>query len=228
MATTPTIVSTRDGYNAWSAIYDSEGNPLIAFEEPMVDGLLGDVNGLALADIGCGTGRHALRLAARGARVTALDFSHGMLEQARKKHGADRVNFIEHDIAKPLPLPDRSFDRVICALVIDHVANLEGLFRELARICRPDGRIIISSMHPAMMLKGVQARFTDPATGIETRPESVPNQLSDYITAIVAAKLHIDHISEHLADEQLARRAPRAEKHLGWPLLLMLRLTPKA
>lgn len=226
MSSPPTIVPTRDGYNAWSAIYDSEGNPLIALEEPMVDSLLGDVAGHSIADIGCGTGRHALRLAARGAKVTALDFSHGMLEQARKKPNADAVRFIEHDIAKPLPLPDRAFDRVLCALVIDHVADLTGLFTELARICLPGGSVIISSMHPAMMLKGVQARFTDPSTGVETRPESVPNQLSDYITAAVAARLHIDHISEHLADHNLAKLAPRAEKHIGWPLLLMMRLTP--
>jgi len=47
------------------------------------------------ADIGCGTGRHAIRLAAAaGAKVTALDFSEGMLERARAKPGADAVKVI--------------------------------------------------------------------------------------------------------------------------------------
>src|SRR5579862_4366785 len=51
------ILSTRDGYDRWAEIYDGEGNPLVAMEEPWVDKLLGDVRGLAVADIGCGTGR---------------------------------------------------------------------------------------------------------------------------------------------------------------------------
>jgi len=222
----PTILSTRDGYDRWSEVYDSEINPLIVLEEPIVDRLLGSIAGLAVADIGCGTGRHALRLAAAGARVTGVDFSRGMLDKARAKPGADRVTFVEHDLARPLPLPDRSFDRVLCALVVDHVADLPGLFTQLARICKPGGRIIVTCMHPAMMLKGVQARFTDPGTGQETRPRSVPNQISDYLTAAISAGLTLDHISEHITDETLVAKAPRAEKHRDWPMLLAMRFTP--
>ena len=76
-----------------------------------------------------------------------------------------------------------------------------------------------------MMLKGIQARFHDPATGAEVRPESVPNQISTYVTAAVNAGLNIAHISEHAVDEQLAAQAPRAEKYFGWPMLLMMKLT---
>ena len=42
---------TREGYDRWAAVYDDDGNPLIALEEPQVDRLLGDVSGLAIADI---------------------------------------------------------------------------------------------------------------------------------------------------------------------------------
>src|SRR5437764_12466232 len=87
----PLDLPTRDGYDLWSAVYDADANPLPAIEEPCVDRLLGDVRGLAVLDLGCGTGRHALRLAAAGAVVTALDFSPGMLDQARAKPGAGRV-----------------------------------------------------------------------------------------------------------------------------------------
>lgn len=66
----------RDGYDRWAEIYDDEDNPLILIEEPEVEALLGPVRGLRIADIGCGTGRHALRLAADGAIVTGVDFVH--------------------------------------------------------------------------------------------------------------------------------------------------------
>ncbi len=214
-------LSTKDGYDRWAAVYDHDGNPLIALEEPRVDALLGDVAGVRVLDVGCGTGRHALRLAAAGARVTAIDFSDGMLAHARAKPGADAVTFVEHDLARPLPFDARSFDRVVCGLVVDHIADLASLFREMRRVSR--GAVVVSVMHPAMMLKGVQARFTDPSTGRETRPASVPNQISDYVMAALRAG-GLEHVGEHAVDDALAARLPRAQRYLGWPMLLMLRL----
>ena len=220
------LVPTRDGYDRWAAIYDEEDNPLVALEEPWVERLLGDVRGLAVADIGCGTGRHALRFAAAGATVHALDFSEAMLERARAKPGASDLVFQVHDLAKPLPFADESFDRVMCGLVIDHIADLEGLFQEMHRVCRPAGFVVVSVMHPAMMLRGVQARFTNPTSGRETRPASCPHQLSDYIMAAARVGFIFDHLSEQAVDEELANRLERAKRYLGWPMLFLMRLVP--
>lgn len=216
---------TREGYNRWSTIYDHEDNPLIALEEPRVTALLGDIRTLKIADIGCGTGRHAIRMADAGANVTALDFSEGMLAKAKAKPGAVAVHWVRHDLAEPLPLRDDAFDRVLCCLVLDHVPNLASLFAELHRICHPEGRVIVSVMHPAMMLRGVQARFHDPQSGREVRPASCPHQVSDYVMASVRAGLRIEHMQECAVDAQLAASMPRAAKYLDWPVLLMLELS---
>jgi ubiquinone/menaquinone biosynthesis C-methylase UbiE len=220
----PLVLPTDEGYDRWSEIYDSEGNPLIFLEEPQVQALLQDVRGLAIADVGCGTGRHAVRLAQAGARVTALDFSSGMLDKARAKPGAGSVTFVQHDLGKKLPLADEAFDRVLCCLVLDHIADLEALFGELRRICKRDGYIVISVMHPAMMLRGVEARFRDPSTGQEIRPRSVANSISDYVMAAVASALSIEDMSEHAVSAELVKTVPRAERYLGWPMLLMMKL----
>ena len=220
------VVSTREGYDRWADIYDGEGNPLVELEEPQVDRRLGDVAGLDVVDVGCGTGRHALRLAMFGARVVAVDFSAGMLARAAAKPGAERVRFVEHDLARPLPFEHASFDRVVCGLVIDHIAALEPLFAELGRVCRPSGHAVVTVMHPAMMLKGVQARFTDPSTGRETRPASCAHEISDYVMAAVRSGLRIHDLSEHAADDALAARVPRAAKYVGWPLLFVMTLAP--
>jgi ubiquinone/menaquinone biosynthesis C-methylase UbiE len=219
-------LTTREGYDRWAAVYDTDGNPLIAMEEPEVDRLVGDIAGREVLDVGCGTGRHALRFAAAGARVTAIDFSEEMLRKAQAKPGATGVRFEVHDLAQPLPFPAASFDRVVCGLVVDHIADLAGLFAELHRVCAPGGRVVVSVMHPAMMLRGTQARFHDPDTGTEIRPASVANQISDYVTATVAAGLRIEHISEHAVDADLAERFPRAEKYMDWPMLFLLGLAP--
>ncbi len=222
------VLPTREGYDRWAEVYDTEDNPLVALEEPRVYELLGDVRGLRVADVGCGTGRHALRLAAAGAVVTAVDFSEGMMEKARSKAGAAKITWVAHDLARPLPLPTGQFERVLCALVVDHVKEVEALFRELRRICRPDGFVVLSSFHPAMMLRGVQARFTDPATGRDTRPESHANTISDYVVGATRAGLTIDQMSEHAVDAEFAARSARAAKYLGWPMLLLMRLVPRS
>jgi malonyl-CoA O-methyltransferase len=217
-------VDTRDGYDQWASTYDDEGNPLLALEEPEADRALGDVAGLDVLDAGTGTGRHALRLAARGARVTAVDFSDEMLAKARVKQGADRVHFENHDVTRRLPYADASFDRVLSALVLEHVPDVAAFLRELGRVTRPDGRIVVTAMHPAMFLRGVSARFSSEETGEFLRPRSYVMQLTDYVMASLEADLRIISLVERAPDDALAVRVPRAAKYIGWPMLFVMTL----
>jgi malonyl-CoA O-methyltransferase len=216
---------TQAGYDRWAEVYDTEDNPLVLLESQHFAPWLQGLAGCRVADIGCGTGRHALPLAAAGASVTAIDFSEVMLQRAQAKPGAEKVTFLCHDLARPLPLPAGAFHRVLCCLVADHIADLEALFRELRRLCGSDGMILFSVMHPAMMLRGVRARFIDPATGRRTYVASYPHEISDYVMAAVRAGLALDHLSEHAVDEALASRSERARRYLGWPLLFLMRLS---
>lgn len=218
------IVPTRAGYDGWAKVYDTEDNPLVRLEEEHIGSLIGNVSGIRLIDLGCGTGRHALPLAQAGARITAVDFSEGMLARAQAKPGAEAINFLRHDLKNALPLAASSFDVVLCSLVLDHVQNLNAFFAETHRLCRPGGAIVISVMHPAMLLKGVQARFIEPETGDRIGPASYPHQISDYLMAGVRAGLALDSIAEYTVDSRLAAQSPRACRYLGWPLLLLMRL----
>ena len=73
---------------------------------------------LKVLDVGCGTGRHSVRMAQEGAVVTGVDFSEGMLERARGKarEGGVEVEFVRHDIGGRLPFEDGAFDLVVCGL----------------------------------------------------------------------------------------------------------------
>jgi len=219
-------LTTKEGYDRWAAIYDVEENPVILLEEQHLAPLLGDVRDLTVADLGCGTGRHAIRLAAAGARVTALDFSNGMVARARGKAGWERVEFIAHDLSERLPLPDRFFDRVLSCLVLDHISDIAAFFSECRRVCRVDGFVLVSVFHPALTVHGIHARFVDPSTGVEVRPASRGHQISDYVMGATRSGLTLEHMSEHVVDDDLAARAPRAAKYRGWPLLLLMKLRP--
>lgn len=219
----PLHLSTREGYDLWSTLYDGEDNPLVKLEARFLPPLLGELAGLRVADVGCGTGRWALPLAERGARVVGVDFSAGMLARAREKVREGRPALVRAEIAS-LPLAPAVFERVLCCLVLDHVRELEPFFRELARLLAPGGALLCSVMHPAMNILGIEARFTDPASGREVRPASARNTISDYVMAGGRAGLAIEAMSEHPVDDELCAVSPRARKYPGWPLLLLMRL----
>lgn len=222
------LAAVRTGYDRWASIYDHDANPLQALEGPKFREAIGNPHALNALDLGCGTGRHALWLASEGATVTALDFSEGMLDQARKKPGAERVRFIAHDLHTPLPFAAEStnqFDLVVSGLVLEHLAELDHFFSEARRVLRPGGRAVISAMHPAMFLQGTQARFKDPATGEVIMPGSVPHSISDFVMAALRPGFTIASITEHAPDADFAARFPRAAKYVGWPMLVVMLLT---
>ena len=218
------IVATREGYDRWSEVYDRDGIPLVALEEPEVIRMVGDVRGLRVADVGTGTGRHALRFANAGARVVGLDFSLGMMERARAKPNADRIPFICADCLR-LPLPDSSFDRIISGLVAEHVPALEPYLAELGRVCRRGGFIVVTTLHPAMNLEGVRARFDDPATGAKVYPAGREYRISDFVTAAKQTGLVFDEMVERSMTTEIAATLPRARRYVNWPMLLAMRLS---
>jgi len=218
------VAFVRSGYNLWAPIYDHDANPLLALEEPHMQEATGDVRGLAVLDLGCGTGRHAVWLATAGASVTAVDFSEGMLAEARQKTGGMNIRFLAHDLHEPLPLPSSTFDLVVSGLVLEHLSDLARFFGEACRVLRPGGRAVVSAMHPAMFLRGSQARFTDPVSGDVVQPGSLPHQLGDFVMAALGAGFHMEGIGEYAPDAQFSARYPRAEKYEGWPMLVILRM----
>ena len=217
--------SIRGGYDRWAAVYDHDGNALQALEEPLVWQAMGDVRGLTVLDLGCGTGRHAIRLAAAGAEVTGVDFSEKMLAEARRKPASDKIRFLVHDLHQRLPFPDAGFDLVVSGLVLEHLQVLDGFFTEARRVLKPGGRAVVSAMHPAMFLRGAQARFTDPASGEVIQPGSVPHSLGAFVMAAVRAGFHLSDVGEFAPDAEFATRVARAAKYVGWPMLVILQLS---
>jgi ubiquinone/menaquinone biosynthesis C-methylase UbiE len=113
-------------------------------------------------DAASGTGRHARRLAEVGHEVVGLDGSPAMLDKARE--ALPPLEFHEGDLAA-LPLESARFDLVVCALALEHVADLDGAVAELSRVLRRGGRMVLSDLHPAAAVLGGAAYFQDAAGG---------------------------------------------------------------
>ena len=120
-----------------------------AYERPAVRAVLGDVRGLDVLDAGAAAGEQSAWLAEHGARVVAIDASESMVHLARARLG-DAVTVLCADLALPLPLADASFDAVLSSLTLHYVEDWLPTLRELARVLRPGGRLVLSTHHPAL------------------------------------------------------------------------------
>jgi SAM-dependent methyltransferase len=113
-------------------------------------GRLGLRPGELLLDLGAGGGRHAYGALERGARVVALDRS----ESDAKDCGAFLAALVEDagtgdagamvGDALRLPFGDATFDRVICAEVLEHVPDDRAAMSEIARVLRPGGTAAVT------------------------------------------------------------------------------------
>lgn len=148
----------KDGYKIWAANYDKNKNLLIEVEEPVVKSILDKLTPGSALDAACGTGRYSLILKNLGYNVTGIDFSPEMLEVAKKQ--IKDVRFIESDLSK-IPLKSESFGLVLCGLGLNQIKDIGKPIKEFARVVKPGGRIIISSIHPVLIALGSHAEFPD-------------------------------------------------------------------
>ncbi|MGW4891765.1 class I SAM-dependent methyltransferase [Kitasatospora sp. NPDC004240] len=114
-------------------------------------GLLGDVAGQDVLELGAGAAQCSRWLAARGARAVALDISHRQLQHARRidlARDTPPVPLVQADAAV-LPFADGSFD-VACSAygAVPFSADTAALMREVRRVLRPGGRWVFSVTHP--------------------------------------------------------------------------------
>lgn len=128
-------------------------------------GLLESVRFEDVLDIGCGEGDVALELARRfGARAVGVDISQVMVDVCRSRG----LTTERADIGcEPLPFADESFDLVYLAEVLEHLVSPDAAIRELWRVLRPGGHLLVSTPNLAclpnrlLLTLGVQPLYSE-------------------------------------------------------------------
>jgi ubiquinone/menaquinone biosynthesis C-methylase UbiE len=144
---------------AYDAAADRRDDPALGFLVRAADRTIAALDlqpGMRVLDLACGTGVASLlaaqAVAPRG-RVLGVDLSESMLEVARAKaRRADLGDVLEfrHGDMIATGLPDDSFDAVVCVFGLVLVADMEGLVRELWRMVKPGGRLVITTWGPRL------------------------------------------------------------------------------
>ena len=212
MTSDPSL-ENRAGYDRWAQLYDTYPNSTVASDELCFPTVYADVCGQEVLEIGCGTGRHTVRLAAQGNRVTALDLSPGMLEVARGKlAGFDTVRLVEADIMAGGDWG--RFDAVLTALVLEHIADLGVFFDRVAAALKPGGSFYMSEIHPDRIAGGTQANFTT-ADGQHVRLASFAHGEAEIQAAASQAGLSLRLQQDVIGGDDLIRLNPDWARHRG-------------
>lgn len=122
----------------------------VSLHEPLIGRLLRNGNfrlneRKSFLDVGSGAGQimgHLLRMSAPDARLVSFDLSHPMLKRAEQRLKSDRPISVAGDLMR-LPFADESFDFITCGWVIEHLPDPVPGLKEISRVLRPGGSVLI-------------------------------------------------------------------------------------
>lgn len=186
--------STSAQGSAWSAAARSRAELQEEKSRPLWDAMLDAAQvgpGTRLLDVGCGAGGTCLLALARGAEVHGIDSAAGMVAVAQERAPAGRFRVTD---AKSLPYDDGSFDVVIAANTVQFVDDPIAVVREMGRVCRANGRIVVGiwggegECEYADLLRAVYALLPSPPTVLPPMSLSAPGALAHVMEQV---DLHI-------------------------------------
>ena len=120
---------------------------------PMILKMAGKVRGQNVLDIGCGDGRYSELFARSGANVIATDLAAPQIEMAQRKHAHQNIRYSVGDVSAADAEPG-SMNLVLANMVVPSIGSVEKLdelFAQARKMLRPDGRFIVSVLHPLIL-----------------------------------------------------------------------------
>ena len=172
-------MNIQDAYTHWSTTYDSDRNLTRDLDQLATEHALKSRSYQNVLELGCGTGKNTALLSRIGRNILAVDFSRGMLKQARVKIDSSNVLFVVADLTKPWPCKTESFELIACNLVLEHIEDLGAIFAKASRALTGGGLFFISELHPFRQYQGTQARFQNDDGTITIR--AFVHHLSDFL-----------------------------------------------
>lgn len=207
-----------EGYRLWAPLY-AEETAVSALEDQLVTTLTAPAAGQRLLDAGCGIGRRMV--GSNAAPAIGVDLTPAMLARAK---GIAPV--AAADVCA-LPFADASFDLVWFRLAIGHVEAIGAVYRELARVTRYGGTVVVTDFHPAAAAAGHRRNFRD----ADGRQHDILHYVHEPTTHISAAAAHgLHRTAEHVGTVgpaiepfyAAANRLSAYERQIGLPLVLLL------
>ena len=176
-------------------------------ETPILFGMLPDLHGKRILDIGCGMGQHAKQYSDMGAdTVLGLDISAKMLDYA-KEHNNNR-NIIYRQMAmEDIDTINETFDLVTSSLAFDYVEDFPGLMEKIHNLMEKDAEFVFSMSHPIVTalyanLRNYCKEGLRKVDWVVNGYECYHRTVSSLINGLIGAGFMIEECQEaHLSDE---------------------------
>jgi len=213
----------RDSFSRQTELFTGE-KALFARYSAATDLWFGPVGpDMIVLDVACGAAHTAEQAAPHVRQVVGVDMTPALLEtgaQRLREKGIDNVLLLEGD-ASALDFLDASFDVVFCRAALHHMPHPEKAIAEMARVCKPGGRVVVNDMI------AVSAHVRDAFDALHKviDPSHVRVYLADELGAEIAAnvgpietavlmeplQIGVEYIFTDVADRDAARAALQAE-----------------
>lgn len=223
-----TVITERgvvEAYDIWADNYDSQpGNLMLDLDELVFAELLDtiDIKNKAIADIGCGTGRHWPKILKEEiASLTGFDVSPGMLSKLQDKFPAATTHTITDNHFSGVG--DNTYDVILSTLTVAHIENIEEALNAWSRILKPVGDIIITDFHPNALASGGQRTFKHNNAHIAVRNFVHPTDairailLKNNFKIVSEVEKQVDETVRHYYQAQNALHV--FDKFKGFPII---------
>lgn len=192
------IMDVKKAYSIWADQYDTNENRTRDLEGIALKATLQDLRFEHCLEIGCGTGKNTEFLLTRSKQVTAIDFSSEMLDKAKQKITSGNVQFIQADITADWDFARKGFDLVTFSLVLEHIEDLNDIFKKVSGVASPKALVYLGELHPFKQYSGTRANFKT-GDGLKT-VTCFDHNLSDFTEAAKQNGFTIIDIAEYFDD----------------------------
>lgn len=193
------MMDPRQAYNIWASQYDTNSNKTRDLEALALRAFLANITFNSCLEIGCGTGKNTVWLMEGGRLVTAVDQSEEMLLKAKEKITLNSVQFIQFNIKNSWTFKSGQYDIVTFSLVLEHIDDLDHIFKEASASLKQGGYVYIGELHPYKQYNGSKARFdTEKGTQVV---ECFNHHVSDFIEAGKKYGLSLTDVNEYFDND---------------------------
>ena len=193
-------MTTKDTYDSWAENYDSMRNKTRDLEAKVLRATMVNPHYGNILELGPGTGKNTDWLAKKADYVIAVDFSKSMIATAREKLTGKNIELIEADITKTWPVKEGWANLISCSLVLEHVEDLDFIFKQASKALKRRGKFYICELHPWKQYSGSRAQF-ETEEGLK-QPDAYIHHFSDYLTAAKKHNLSFLTLDEHFDDRE--------------------------
>lgn len=199
-------MNPQQAYNTWAAQYDTNENKTRDLEAQALRTILSSIGFSSVLEIGCGTGKNTEWLIEKAETITAADLSEEMLVKAKEKIQSGNVEFIQTDINSDWNFTEKTFDLICFSLVLEHIENLDHIFKEVYKKLNEHGFVYIGELHPFKQYLGSKARF-ETEEGLQI-VQCYNHHISDFIQSAKKYGLKLVELDEYF-DNDDKTLAPR-------------------